>query len=83
MQHGLTVTMKGEGVRVFDQDGKRYLDLEAGITRPVHVGYGRKEIAQAAHDQMMEFSLLTTRSSAGLEGRASGLQSSVLMFNPT
>ena len=46
IRDNLTVIMKGEGVRVFDQDGKCYLDLEAGMTRPVHVGYGRKEIAR-------------------------------------
>lgn len=59
IKDGLTVIMKGEGVRVFDQDGKCYLDLEAGMTRPVHVGYGRKEIARAAHDQMIELCYFT------------------------
>ena len=59
IKEGLTVMLKGEGVWVFDQDGKRYLDLEAGMTRPVHVGYGRKEIAQAAYDQMVELCYFT------------------------
>ncbi len=54
IQNGITVIVKGEGVYVFDQDGKPYLDLDAGITRPVHVGHGRKELAQAAYDQMCE-----------------------------
>jgi adenosylmethionine-8-amino-7-oxononanoate aminotransferase len=58
--------MKGEGVRVFDQYGKCYLDLEAGMTRPVHVGYGRKEIAQAAHDQMVELCYFTPMEFANL-----------------
>jgi adenosylmethionine-8-amino-7-oxononanoate aminotransferase len=26
--------------------------MEAGITRPVHIGYGREEVARAAYDQM-------------------------------
>ncbi len=52
LKKGVTVITRGEGVRVFDQDGKSYLDLNSGITRPVHVGHGRKELAQAAYDQM-------------------------------
>ena len=39
IEKGITVMVKGEGVRVFDQDGKSYLDFVAGMTRPVHVGY--------------------------------------------
>jgi len=39
---GITTITKGDGVYLLDQDGKRYLDLVAGVTRPVHVGYGRK-----------------------------------------
>ncbi len=56
---GITVIGRGEGVWVYDQDGKRYLDLVAGVTRPVHVGYGRKEIAQAVYDQICELSYFT------------------------
>jgi len=56
---GITVMTKGEGVRVFDQDGKSYLDLVAGVTRPVHVGYGRKEMAQAAYDQICQLPYFT------------------------
>jgi putrescine aminotransferase len=51
---GITVITKGEGVYVFDQNGSRYLDLVSGVFRPVHVGYGRKEIAQAVYDQICE-----------------------------
>ena len=50
IKKGITVMDKGEGVRLVDKEGKRYLDMEAGITRPVHVGYGRQEIARAAYD---------------------------------
>jgi len=52
IQKGISVIVRGEGVWVFDEDGKRYLDLDAGVTRPVHVGHGRRELAQAAYDQM-------------------------------
>jgi len=52
IEQGITVITKGEGVFVFDQNDKKYLDMVAGITRPVHVGYGRKDIAQAVYDQI-------------------------------
>ena len=52
IKNGITIIAKGEGVRLVDKEGKHYLDMEAGITRPVHVGYGRQEIARAAYDQM-------------------------------
>jgi len=52
IEQGITVITRGEGVYVFDQQGQKYLDMVAGITRPVHVGYGRKEIAQAVYDQI-------------------------------
>jgi adenosylmethionine-8-amino-7-oxononanoate aminotransferase len=59
VREGVTVIVKGEGVRVFDGNGKRYLDLTAGNTRPVHVGYGRKEMAQAVYDQICELPYFT------------------------
>jgi len=59
VKEGITVMTKGEGVRVFDQDGKSYLDLVSGVTRPVHVGYGRKEIAQAVYDQICQLPYFT------------------------
>lgn len=66
IQAGITVIVKGEGVWVFDQDGKRYLDLDAGVTRPVHVGHGSKELAQAAYDQMCRLAYFTPMSYANL-----------------
>lgn len=52
IQKGIPVIVRGEGARVFDQEGRAYIDLDAGVTRPVHVGYGRREIADAVHDQI-------------------------------
>ncbi|HSM89396.1 MAG TPA: aminotransferase class III-fold pyridoxal phosphate-dependent enzyme, partial [Desulfobacterales bacterium] len=63
---GITVIVKGEGVWVYDQDGKRYLDLDAGVTRPVHVGHGSKELAQAAYDQMCRLAYFTPMSFANV-----------------
>jgi putrescine aminotransferase len=59
VREGIPIITRGEGVRVYDQEGKGYLDLTAGVTRPVLVGYGRREIAQAVHDQMCEMPYFT------------------------
>ena len=59
VEKGISVIVKGEGVRVFDQEGNSYIDLEAGGTRPVHIGYGRKELAQAGYDQMCQMAYFT------------------------
>ena len=52
IRNGITIMVEGEGVHVVDKEGKRYLDMVAGITRPVHIGYGREEVARAAYEQM-------------------------------
>ncbi len=59
VKQGISVITHGEGVWVYDQAGKRYLDLVAGMTRPVHAGYGRKEIAQAVYDQLCRLCYFT------------------------
>lgn len=59
IEQGIPVISRGEGAYVFDEEGNRYLDLDAGVTRPVHVGYGREELAQAAHDQMCTLAYFT------------------------
>lgn len=59
IKQGIPVITRGEGVYVFDREGKKYLDFVAGVTRPVHVGFGRKELAQAAYDQMCKLAYYT------------------------
>ena len=59
VKKGITIITKGKGVHVFDKEGNRYIDLEAGMTRPVHLGYGQKELAQAVYDQMCKLSYFT------------------------
>jgi putrescine---pyruvate transaminase len=59
IEKGITVISKGDGVYVFDQGGKKYLDLVAGVTRPMHLGYGNKEVAQAVYDQMCTMAYFT------------------------
>lgn len=50
---GSRVITRAEGVYLWDSDGKRILDAMAGLWC-VNVGYGRKELAQAAYRQMLE-----------------------------
>ncbi|MFZ3589122.1 aspartate aminotransferase family protein [Bacillus sp. DJP31] len=47
------VVAKAEGSWVTDSDGKRYIDAMAGLWC-VNVGYGRKELAEAAYEQLKE-----------------------------
>ncbi len=49
---GARVITKGEGIYVWDSEGKRLLDAMSGLWC-VNAGYGRKELADAAHKQMM------------------------------
>lgn len=45
--------VRGEGCTVVDADGKEYLDAMAGLWC-VNVGYGRREIAEAVYQQMLD-----------------------------
>lgn len=47
------VIKKAEGSWLTDHNGKRYLDGMSGLWC-VNVGYGRKELADAAHEQLTE-----------------------------
>lgn len=59
LRDGVTVLTSADGMRVTDDTGKEYLDFVSGWTRPVHVGYGRAEIAKAVHDQIMQLPYFT------------------------
>lgn len=50
---GTFVVTKAEGSWITTSDGKRYLDAMAGLWC-VNVGYGRKELADAAYGQLKE-----------------------------
>jgi acetylornithine/N-succinyldiaminopimelate aminotransferase len=49
----LLVITRGEGVYLEDQRGRRYLDFAAGIAVNA-LGYGRKDLAEIASDQMLK-----------------------------
>ncbi|HAI28977.1 MAG TPA: aspartate aminotransferase family protein, partial [Thalassospira sp.] len=50
---GTRVITRAEGVFIEDSNGNRYLDGMAGLWC-VNIGYGRKELAEAAYKQMLE-----------------------------
>jgi len=53
------VIARGEGVHVFDEDGRRYIDAAAGLWY-CHVGHGRREIIDAVAAQMRELECYPT-----------------------
>jgi len=53
------VIVKGEGPYVIDSEGHRILDGMAGLWT-TNIGYGNKEMAQAAYDQMVELPFYNT-----------------------
>ena len=52
-QEGCRVITRADGIYIWDSDGKRLLDGMAGLWC-VNVGYGRKELADAAYRQLLE-----------------------------
>ncbi|EJJ27165.1 aspartate aminotransferase family protein [Rhizobium sp. CF142] len=56
---GTRIIQRGEGVHIFDTNGKKYLDGFAGLWC-VNIGYGRKEIADAVVRQMNELPYYNT-----------------------
>jgi adenosylmethionine-8-amino-7-oxononanoate aminotransferase len=58
-EHGALILARGEGVYLWDTDGKRYIDGFAGLWN-VNVGHGRHELAIAAADQIDEVAFVPT-----------------------
>ena len=48
------VIVEGKGMRVWDINGKTYLDAVSGGVWTVNVGYGRESIATAVHEQLVK-----------------------------
>lgn len=51
----LMVVHKGKGTTVVDAEGREFLDAYSGLWN-VNVGYGRREIAEAVYEQMLQLS---------------------------
>ncbi|HET9014066.1 MAG TPA: aspartate aminotransferase family protein [Thermomicrobiaceae bacterium] len=58
-EYGPLVMARGEGVYLWDTDGKRYIDAFAGLWN-VNVGHGRRELAEAMRDQAEELAFCPT-----------------------
>jgi putrescine aminotransferase len=56
---GARVIVKGDGPYIWDSEGKRVLDGMSGLWT-TNVGYGRRELADAAHAQMLELPFYNT-----------------------
>src|SRR5258705_11560638 len=56
---GSRIITRAEGSTIFDADGKSLLDGMAGLWC-VQVGYGRQELADAAHEQMLALAFYNT-----------------------
>lgn len=52
-EKGCRIITHGDGVYIWDSEGKKYLDGMAGLWC-VNVGYGRKDIADAAYRQLVD-----------------------------
>ncbi|MGZ6545293.1 MAG: aminotransferase family protein [Actinomycetota bacterium] len=76
--NGELVLVRGDGVHVWDEAGRRYLDATAGLWF-ANVGFGRREIADAAAAQMAAlpaystFGDLSNRPASELAERVSAL----------
>ena len=57
-EYGPKILVKGEGTRVFDIDGKEYIDAMS-ILWVVNAGHGRKEIMDAMYEQMQKISYVS------------------------
>ena len=58
-EKGSRVITRAEDVYLWDSDGRRLLDGMAGLWC-VNVGYGRRQLAQAAYDQMLQLPYYNT-----------------------
>src|SRR5262245_39963037 len=54
-EKGALMIERGEGVYVWENQGKQYIEGLAGLWSTA-LGYGNKELAQVAHDQIVKMS---------------------------
>lgn len=58
-EHGPLIMTRGEGVYLWDSEGKQYIDAFAGLWN-VNIGHGRHELAEAAAEQIDEVAFVPT-----------------------
>ena len=66
-QNDPMVVVEGKGMRVWDANGKEYLDAVSGGVWTVNVGYGRESIANVVRDQLLKLNYF-----AGVQGSVPG-----------
>ena len=59
-----TISMRAEGIYVYDQDGRRLIDGPGGMWCS-QIGYGRRDMAEAIADQVMKLSYHSPWNTAG------------------
>src|SRR5438105_3737913 len=59
LQEGAVIFERGEGVWLWDVDGNRYLDGLSCLWN-VNVGHGRRELAEAAAEQMSRLAFVNS-----------------------
>lgn len=58
---------RGEGVYLFDAEGKRYIDFSSGLMN-VNIGHGHQRITRAVMEQMQKVSYVTPSCSTEVRG---------------
>lgn len=59
IKKGIPIFVSGKGTRITDNKGNTYLDFVSGVTRPVHIGHGREEMARAIYEQICKLEYFT------------------------
>ncbi|MCC7400283.1 MAG: aminotransferase class III-fold pyridoxal phosphate-dependent enzyme [Chitinophagaceae bacterium] len=67
----------GEGVYLYDYDGKRYLDFSSGLMN-VNIGHGNQRVTEAVMKQMQEVSYVTPSCATKARGELGKKLASVL-----
>jgi adenosylmethionine-8-amino-7-oxononanoate aminotransferase len=49
---------KGDGAKLWDTDGKQYIDMSSGGVQCTHLGFARKELNDAAYEQMQKIGFI-------------------------
>jgi len=57
---GPTIFARGEGCRLWTEDGREFLDMLGSPTRANSLGYANQEIAQAVYDQLVKVHFVGT-----------------------
>jgi len=58
LDHGPVIFERADGIYLYDSTGKRYIDGHASLWL-MNVGFGRKEIADAAYEQMQKMTFFS------------------------